>query len=185
MTNFNSTTATTSFANDLVVGTVGWSNASSAYTITGSGTYIPTTEGSVSVSHEELAYQTGANAATAFGFSGTTNSNTSDWGAQVYEFAPPTLTQSVPATGGGANAHATFTGLTTTTNTVTIYYCTGTDASCTAATALGSTTVTPTTNTWTSPQVNGLSRTTTYTSQAYATDAEGNNLVSNVETFIP
>jgi hypothetical protein len=67
-------------------------------------------------------------------------------------------------------------------NPVTVYYCAGTVASCTATTATGSVTATPGGGgLWFVGT--GLVAGQAYTSQAYQTDPDGTQLVSNIEQF--
>jgi hypothetical protein len=90
------------------------------------------------------------------------------------------LTQSVPSFNGNSG-HTTFQGTSSAATTITVYYCQGFVSSCTASNSVGSATATggPT---WTSQPLS-LGHNLLFTSQAYQTDPDGTQLVSNVEQF--
>ncbi len=97
-----------------------------------------------------------------------------------------TLTQTTPTTShNGSNYHAMFNGTATSTTTVTVYYCTGNDSSCSSSSGdlVSSITVTGSSS-WSTSQVN-VTHNQAYTSQGYQTDSDGIPLVSGVETFTP
>ena len=91
-----------------------------------------------------------------------------------------TLTQSAPSFNGNSG-HTTFQGTSSATTTITVYYCQGTVSSCTASNSLGSVT-TPGAPAW-SASIVSLGHNQSYTSQAYQTDPDGTQLVSNIEQF--
>jgi Tfp pilus assembly protein PilV len=80
---FSSGSVTTSYADDLLIGTIG-SNGSGTITITGTGTYTATTHESVSNASEELAYEQ-VTSTGSYSFTGTGEGG-AYWGAQILAF---------------------------------------------------------------------------------------------------
>ena len=143
---------------------------------------VNTTATSASVTYTETASPgTGAESASV-----TSNAGSSTTLNYTITADTNTLSQTTPTTSHtGGNYHAVFHGAATSTATVTVYYCTGTDSSCDSASSdlVSSTTVTGSSS-WSTNQVN-VTHFQAYTAQAYQTDTDGIQLVSNVEQFTP
>jgi hypothetical protein len=91
-----------------------------------------------------------------------------------------TLTQSAPSFNGNSG-HTTFQGTSSATTTITVYWCLGAVSSCTASNSISNIT-TAGAAAWSTPSVS-LAHSQSYTSQAYQTDPDGTQLVSNIEQF--
>ena len=111
------------------------------------------------------------------GNSTTTSNQTATWDSN-------TLTQTTPTEGSGfPTKQVTFHGTASSTNTVTVYYCTGGTSPCPES-GSNHVSATPSGGNWSSGSAT-LNVGTSYTSTAYQTDQYGELLVSTTVSYTP